>query len=223
MKLSVVDTAGKELRTIDVADEVFGIEPNRSVLHQAYVAQMANRRAGNANTKGRGDVRGSTFKIRKQKGLGAARQGGIRASHRVGGGVAHGPHSHSFAKDLPRQMKRLALRSALSSHAAGGTLLVVDGLASDDTKTKGVQMALDALGVNRRALVISGEYEAVLMRSARNIDIARALPAQYLNVVDLVNAHRLVMSEEALRKCEALWGGENLKPSRGRRKEAANA
>jgi len=223
MKLTVVDTAGKELRSIDVADEVFGIEPNRSVLHQAYVAQMGNRRVGGANTKGRGDVRGSTFKIRKQKGLGAARQGGVRASHRVGGGVAHGPHPHSFAKDLPRQMKRLALRSALSSHASGGTLIVVDGLASDDTKTKSVQTALNALGVDRRALVISGEYEEGLMRSARNIDIAKALPAQYLNVVDLVNAHRLVMSEDAIRKCEALWGGENLKPSRGRRKETANA
>jgi len=223
MKLTVFDIAGKELRSIDVADEVFGIEPNRSVLHQAYVAQMGNRRVGGANTKGRGDVRGSTFKIRRQKGLGAARQGGVRASHRVGGGVAHGPHPHSFGKDLPRQMKRLALRSALSSHAAGGTLVVVDGLATDDTKTKSVQTTLNALGIDRRALVVSGEYEAALMRSARNLEIAKALPAQYLNVVDLVNAHRVVMSEDAVRKCEALWGGENLKPHRGRRKEAANA
>ena len=223
MKLTVFDTAGKELRSIDVADEVFGIEPNRSVLHQAYVAQMGNRRVGGANTKGRGDVRGSTFKIRRQKGLGAARQGGVRASHRVGGGVAHGPHPHSFAKDLPRQMKRLALRSALSSHAAGGTLVVVDGLSSDETKTKSIQAVLNALGVDRRALVVSGEYEEALMRSARNIDIVKAFPAQYLNVVDLINAHRVLMSEEAIRKCEALWGGENLKPARGRRKEAANA
>ena len=223
MKLTVFDTNGKELRTIDAADEVFGIEPNRSVLHQAYVTQMGNRRAGGASTKGRGEVRGSTFKIRKQKGLGASRQGTVRASHRVGGGVAHGPHPHSFAKDLPRQMKRLALRSALSSHAAGGTLIVVDGLAPDDVKTKSMQIALDALGVVRRALVVSGEFDANLTRAARNIDIAKALPAQYLNVVDIVNAHRVVMSEEAIRKCEALWGGENLKPARGRRKEAANA
>ncbi|MBA4179736.1 MAG: 50S ribosomal protein L4 [Anaerolinea sp.] len=220
MKLAVFDTNGKELRQIEAADEVFGIEPNRSVLHQAYVSQMANRRAGGASTKTRGDVRGSTHKIRRQKGLGASRQGGIRASHQVGGGVAHGPHPHSFAKDLPRQMKRLALRSALSSHAAGGTLLVVDGLAPEDVKTKTVQAALDALGVDRRALVVSGEYEADLTRAARNIDIARALPAQNLNVVDIVNAHKLVMSEDAIRKCEALWGGENLKPARGRRREA---
>lgn len=220
MKLSVVDTAGKELRQIDVADEVFAIEPNGSVLHQAYVAQMANRRVGGASTKDRGDVRGSTKKIRAQKGTGNSRQGSIRASHQVGGGVAHGPHPHSFAKDLPRQMKRLALRSALSSHASAGSLLVVEGLASEGVKTRAVQVALDALQVDRRALVISGEADRELFLAARNIDNVKALPAANLNVVDVVNAHKLVMSEDAIRKCEALWGGENLKPARGRRKEA---
>jgi len=221
VKLTVFDTNGKEIRTIEAADEVFGIEPNRSVLHQAYVAQMANRRVGGASTKTRGEVAGSTFKIRKQKGLGRSRQGGIRAPHHVGGGVSHGPRPHSFAKDLPRQMKRLALRSALSSHAASGSLLVVDGLAPTDVKTKTVQTALDSLGVDRRALVVSGEYEAALTMATRNIDIAKALPAQNLNVVDLINAHKLVMSEAAIRKCEALWGGANLKPARGRRVEAS--
>lgn len=220
MKLTVFDTAGARLREIDAADEVFGIEPNRAVLHQAYVAQMANRRAGNASTKGRGEVRGSTVKIRKQKGLGRSRQGSIRASHHVGGGVAFGPKPHSFAKDLPRTMRRLALRSALSSHAAAGTLLVVEGLTATDGKTRTVQGALDALGVDRTALVVTGEHAPELTRAARNIDIAKALPAQNLNVVDLVNAHRLVLSEDAVRKCEALWGGANIKPQRGRVKEA---
>lgn len=219
MKLSVFDAAGKELRQIDVADEVFGIEPNGSVLHQAYVAQMANRRAGGASTLGRGDVRGSTVKIRKQKGLGRSRQDAIRASHHVGGGIAHGPHPHSFAKDLPRQMRRLALRSALSNHAQRGSLLVVEGLPADG-KTKPVATALQALGIDRRALVVSGEFIPGLTRAARNIEQVQALPAQNLNVVDLMNAHKLVMSEDAVRKCEALWGGANLKPARGRRAEA---
>jgi large subunit ribosomal protein L4 len=223
MKLSVVDASGAQVRQIDVADEVFGIEPNRSVLHQAYVTQMSNRRAGNASTKTRGEVEGSTAKIRKQKGLGRSRQGGIRASHQVGGGIAHGPRPHSFAKDLPRQMGRLALRSALSSHAAGGTLLVVDGLVPAEPKTKPVQALLDTLGVKRRALVVSGEHEPNLVLAARNVDIARALPAANLNVVDLVNAHSLVMTEDAVRKVESLWGGENLKPHRGRKQEAAGA
>ncbi|MCC6382346.1 MAG: 50S ribosomal protein L4 [Dehalococcoidia bacterium] len=221
MKLSVVDTAGKELRQIDVADEVFGIEPNRSVLHQAYVAQMANRRAGNASTRGRGEVTGSTVKTRRQKGLGRSRQGSIRAPHHVGGGVAHGPKPHSFAKALPRQMRRLALRSALSSHANGGSLLVVEGLAGP--KTKPVQQALIALGVERTALVVTGAHDASLTQAARNIADVRTLPTQNLNVVDLVNAHRLVMTEDAVRQAEALWGGANLKPGRGRTPEVASA
>lgn len=221
MKLTVFDAAGKELRQIDAADEVFGIEPNRSVLHQAYVAQMANRRSGNAYTKSRGDVAGSTVKIRKQKGLGRSRQGSIRASHHVGGGVAFGPKPHSFAKDLPRTMKRLALRSALSSHAGNGSLMVVEGLNAPDGKTRTFQNVLNALGVERRALVVSGAFVPELTRAARNIDDVKALPAANLNVVDLINAHRLVMSEDAVRACEALWGGANVKPQRGRAKEAA--
>jgi len=216
MRIAVLDTSGQELRKIDVADEVFGIEPNRSVLHQAYVAQMANRRSGNAYTKSRGDVAGSTAKTRKQKGLGRSRQGGIRASHQVGGGVAHGPKPHSFAKRLPRQMRRLALRSALSSHAAGGNILVVEGLVPSEPRTRLVQDTLNALNVDRTALVVSGNYEPNLSLAARNIDAVTALPAANLSVVDLVNAHRLVMTEDAVRKIEALWGGDNLKPSRGR-------
>jgi large subunit ribosomal protein L4 len=217
MKLSVFDATGKELRQLDAADEVFGIEPNRSVLHQAYVASMGNRRSGNANTLSRGEVRGSTVKIKKQKGLGTARQGAIRAPQHVGGGVAHGPHPHSFAKDLPRQMKRLALRSALSSHAESGSLTLVEGLAPADVKTKTLQVALDALGVNRRVLIVTGEHAAELQRAGRNIDIAKIVPAQNISVVDLVNAHFVVMSEDAVRKCEAIWGGANLKPARGKR------
>ncbi|MCX7618712.1 50S ribosomal protein L4 [Tepidiforma sp.] len=220
MKLPVFDTAGNRIREIDAADEVFAIEPNGAVLHQAYVAQMANRRAGLANTKRRGEVAGSTIKIRRQKGLGRSRQGSIRAPHHVGGGSAHGPKPHSFAKQLPRTMKRLALRSALSNHARNGSLLVVDGLAAPDGKTRTVQAILDALKVDRRAIVISGEHDAALSRAARNIDNVKALPAQNLNVVDLVNAHHLVMSEDAVRRCEALWGGANVKPQRGRTREA---
>ncbi len=216
MKLPVVDTTGKELRQIDAADEVFGIEPNRAVIHQAYVTQMANRRAGSAHTKRRGEVAGSTVKIRKQKGLGRSRQGSIRASHHVGGGVAHGPKPHSFAKKLPTQMRRLALRSMLSSHADAGTLVVVEGLVPAEPRTRHVAAALAALGIDRRALVVSAGHEANLAVAARNIDTVTTLPAQNLNVVDLVNAHRLVLTEDAVRAIEALWGGANLKPARGR-------
>lgn len=219
MKLRVVDTAGQELRQIDAADEVFAIEPNRTVVHQAYVAQMANRRAGNASTKSRGEVEGSTAKTRRQKGLGRSRQGTLRASHHVGGGVAFGPKPHSFARDLPKQMRRLALRSALSNHAAGGTILVVDGLVPAEPRTKAVQATLDNLGADRAALLVTGEPEPGLTMAARNIAGVKSLPAANLNVVDLVNAHRLVLTEDAVRKIESLWGGANLKPARGRARE----
>jgi len=182
---------------------------------------MGNRCSGNARTQTRGEVRGSTAKIRKQKGLGRSRQGAIRASHHVGGGVAFGPRPHSFAKALPRTMGRLALRSALSSHAANGSLVVVEGLSTPDAKTRSMQTLLDALGIERRTLIVTGSHVPEVARSARNIDIARAVPAANLNVVDLINAHRLLMSEDAVRACEALWGGANLKPLRGRGKEAA--
>ena len=220
MKLNVFNTAGKQITEIDAADEVFAIEPNRFVLHQAYVAQMANRRSGNAHTLRRGEVEGSTVKIRKQKGLGRSRQGGIRASHHVGGGVAHGPRPHSFAKDLPRTMRRLALRSALSSHAAAGTLLVVQDLMPADGKTKSMQASLTALGVNRRGLIVTGEYVQEITRASSNIENVKTVPAQNLNVVDILNAQHLVMSEEAIRRCEALWGGLNIKPARGRVRQA---
>ncbi len=220
MKLNVYNTAGKQITEIDAADEVFAIEPNRFVLHQAYVAQMANRRSGNAHTLRRGEVEGSTVKIRKQKGLGRSRQGGIRASHHVGGGVAHGPRPHSFNKDLPRTMRRLALRSALSTHAAAGTLLVVQDLMPADAKTKTLKTSLTALGVNRRGLVVTGDYVQEITRASSNIENVKAVPAQNLNVVDILNAQHLVMSEEAIRRCEALWGGLNIKPARGRVREA---
>ncbi len=223
MKLTLVNTAGAPIGEIEVADEVFGIEPNESVIHQAYVMQMANRRSGNASTKRRGEVEGSTKKIRKQKGLGASRQGSIRASHHVGGGVAHGPRPHSFAKDMPRTMRRLALRSVLSSRAADGSIVVVEGLQPAEPKTKPMVATLKALGVERTSLVVTGEYDANLALATSNIEIVRALPAANLNVVDLVNAHRVVMTEEAVRRCESLWGGLNVKPARGRNREALSA
>lgn len=220
MKLQVVDATGKKLREIEAADDVFGIEPNVAVMHQAYVAQMANRRAGTGSSKSRGEVRGSSAKLRRQKGLGRARVGSNRSSIRVGGGVAHGPRPRSFDKDLPRQMKRLALRSALSSHAAGGEIVVVDGLVPEEPKTRNVFATLKAVGVERRALVVSGDHEPNLVRASRNIPNVKTVPAANLNVVDIVNAHLLVMTEDAVRAIEGLWGGGNVKPSRGREVEA---
>ncbi len=215
MKLPVVDTSGQHLRDLDAADEVFGIEPNAGVVHQAYVMHMANRRVGGAHTLRRGEVAGSSAKIRRQKGLGRARQGSIRASHRIGGGQAKGPRHRDFGKRMPKQMRRLAIRSALSSHASDGSLTVVDGILPEEPRTRAINEALTALDANRRVLLVSGEYNDRLHRAARNIEHVTVMPAAYLNVVDLVNAHRVLMTEDAVHAAESLWGGDNLKPSRG--------
>jgi large subunit ribosomal protein L4 len=217
VKLQVIDLNGAKVREIDAADEVFGIEPNAAVVHQAYVAQMSNRRAGLASTKRRGEVQGSSAKTRRQKGLGRSRQGSIRASHRVGGGVAMGPKPHAFNRSMPRRMKRLALRSALSSHAGAGTLLVVDGLVPAEPKTKVMREALRTLGVERSALLVTGAHEPALRLASQNLARIDAVPAAVLNVVSLVNAHQVLMTEDAVRAAEALWGGDNLGPLRGRR------
>ena len=221
MILNVVDLTGSKQREIEVADEVFGIEPNRPVMHQAYVAQRANAHAGTHSTKSRGEVRGSTAKVRKQKGGGTARAGSNRGSTRVGGGIAFGPKPHSHGKAIPRQMKRLAIRSALSSHAADGGLIVVPDLTPEETKTRVVAEVLKALGVERRALLVTDDHHYQLVLAARNLENVRHRQAQQLSVVDLVDAHHLVMTEDAVRRAEALWGGENLKPARGRKQEVS--
>lgn len=206
MKLSLIDGQGKELRKIDAADEVFGIEPNRAVLHQVYVAQMNARRSGVANTKSRGEVRGSSAKVRRQKGLGRARIGSIRSPVLTGGGVAFGPKTRSYAQSIPKRIKRLAIRSALSAKASDGDLLVVDGMP-ENASTRGLAELLRGIGVERSSLLVTAEADQSVRLSARNLRGATVIPANYLNVADLLNHQRLVMTPEAVRAAEAMWGG----------------
>lgn len=206
MKIAVMDAQGKELRKLDVDETVFGIKPNIPVLHQAYVTQRANMRGGNHSTKTRGEVQGSTRKIRKQKYTGAARAGSIRAPNRVGGGIVFGPRPHSYAKDLPKKMRRLAIRSALSGKLADGQLVVIDQLAMETPKTKEMIRLLNVIGFERSALVVTGESDRMVLASVRNLDKTKTLPAAYLNVVDMMNHAGLLMTEEAVRIAEKLWG-----------------
>ena len=208
MKLQVLDIAGQPVEQIDVDDSVFGIEPNTAVVHQTLVAQLAARRAGTAQTKTRGQVRGSTRKIRRQKGLGMSRQGGIRAPQHRGGGVVFGPHPRSYAQKLPKRMRRLAIRSVLSSRAQDERLIVVNDLGLTQPSTRGLRAVLDGLGVERTALVVLGAADRAAFRSARNLAGTRALPADTLNVADMLAHQTLVMTVDAVRRAEALWGGD---------------
>jgi large subunit ribosomal protein L4 len=208
MKLTVYDTTGKEVGSMDADDLVFGLTPHRAAMRQALLAQLANRRAGSAKTKTRGEVRGSTRKIRRQKGLGAARQGAIRAPHHRHGGISFGPKPRSYKQALPKRVRRLAIRSALSSKAQEGELKVVRGLELDAPKTRAVKDMLGGLDLTRSALLVTATSDRNVLLSARNLPGTRALPADYLNVADLLTYHGLVMTEDAVRRVEALWGGE---------------
>jgi large subunit ribosomal protein L4 len=212
VKLTVTDPSGKKAPAIDADDAVFGIEPNTAVVHQTLLAQLAARRAGTASTKSRGEVAGSTRKIRRQKGLGMARQGSNRAPHRRGGGVVFGPKPRSYAQKLPKRMRRLAIRSVLSSRAQDERLRIVTGLGEaiegDSPSTKAVVELLAALGVERSALIVTGAADRTAYLSARNVAGADVLPADTLSVAELLAHHTLVLTVDAVRRCEELWGGE---------------
>lgn len=211
MKLPVRNAKGKKLKPIEVDEQVFGIKPNLAVVHQTFVAQRANRRAGSASTKSRAEVRGSTAKIRIQKGTGRARQGSIRSPLRRGGGVAFGPKPRSYAQALPKRMKRLAIRSVLSGKVADGRLTVVNEVALERPRTKDMVNLLSNLGIERSALVVTGQPDRGVHMSARNVEKVKALPAAYLNVVDILGYRDLVMTVAAVRQCEALWGGDRAR------------
>jgi large subunit ribosomal protein L4 len=222
MKLSVVNEIGRELRKVDVDETVFGIQPNMAVLHQAFVTQRANQRGGNVKTKTRGEVQGSTRKVHRQKTTGAARAGTNRSPIRVGGGRAFGPRPRSYAKDFPKKMRRLAIRSALSGKVADGQLVVIDQLAMERPKTKQMLRLLENVGFDRSALVVTGSADRMVLASLRNLDKMKMLPAAYLNVVDMMNHAGLLMTEEAVRVAERLWGKkeptDGVRPARLLRK-----
>jgi large subunit ribosomal protein L4 len=220
VKLDVRDRAGQSLPQIDVDDAVFAVEPNEAVVHQALLAQLAARRSGSASTKTRGEVVGSTKKTRRQKGLGMSRQGGIRSPLRKGGGVVFGPKPRSYEQRLPKRMRRLAIRSVLSARRQDERLFVIDALGIEAPSTKAVKGLLQTLGVERSALIVTGTPDRNAHLSARNVDGARVLPADTLNVGDLLSHHTVLLTVDAVRRIEALWGGER---ATNRRAAVSNA
>lgn len=213
MKLSVVNTSGDAVREIDVDDAVFGVEPNLGVVHQALLAQQANRRRGTASTHRRSDHHGSGQKSFRQKGTGRARMGAPSAHTRVGGAVAFGPHPRSYRQRMPNKMRRLAIRSMLSQRAAEGGLIVLDD-PEFEPKTRAMAELIEALGIDRSAVLVTAEADQSLQRGIRNLERMDACPADTLNVETLIMHDHLVMTETAVRRAEALWGGERAATKR---------
>ena len=206
MQASLKNMQGQEVGTVELPDDIFNIEPNQAVMHQALVRQLANKRLGTHKTKTRGEVRGGGRKPWRQKGTGRARQGTIRAPQWRGGGTVFGPAPRSYAKRMPRKMRRLALRSALSVKAAEGQIVVLDELSFDAPRTKDMVAVLDALGVERSALVLLPEVNDIVELSARNLPYVKTLRANYINVRDLLGYETVIMPRQAIDVIAAFLG-----------------
>jgi large subunit ribosomal protein L4 len=192
------DKAGKNLGDVELNAELFDAPVNLAVLHQVVTAQLAGRRTGTSDTKTRGEVRGGGRKPYKQKGTGRARQGSRTAPHYRGGGAVFGPHPRSYEQRLPRKMRRLALRGALTAKLGDEAIRIVDAFGLEGFKTRDIAGILLALNATGRVLVVAPAADEQLRVSARNLPTVEVILADSLNVVDLVNADTIVIEQPAL-------------------------
>ena len=192
------NTAGAEAGTVDLDDEIFGIEPNVPVMHQVVTAQLAAKRSGTQSTKTRAEVRGGGAKPWKQKGTGRARAGSIRSPQWRGGGVALGPKPRSYEQKTPKKMKRLALRSALSDRAAEDKVIVVEDWGFDTPRTKGAAAALESLGVTRSLARGPRADDTVAWKSFRNLPGVHVITAGELNTYDVLVSDCVIFTEATL-------------------------
>lgn len=201
MEVDVLNMEGKKVRTIELPASIFEAPIKKDLMHQAFVRQMANARLGTHETQTRADVAGGGKKPWRQKGTGRARQGSSRAPHWKGGGNAHSPHPHSYELTMPRQMRRAALRSALSVRASDNGIVVLENMVIAEPKTRIMAKVLDGLVGSSSALILvpakTGEYEAVI-RSTNNLPDAKILHASYINIRDLLSFDKIILPVAAL-------------------------
>jgi large subunit ribosomal protein L4 len=206
VQIPVYNIAGAVLRQIEVSDYVFATPFNEAVVHQAMVRQRANARQGTADTKTRSEVSGTTKKIYRQKHTGMARVGDRRSPLRYHGGVTFGPHPRDYSQDMPKKMRRLAFRCVLSAKVTDGELTVVDDLKLEQPKTREMEQILSVLGGDSSVLIVTSEPERNVILSARNISGVKTLPANQLNITDMLTYKTLLITEAAVRKAEQIWG-----------------
>ena len=205
----VIDQKGKDAGEVTLNDEVFGIKPNESVVFDAIIRQRAGRRQGTSKVKNRSAVRGGGKKPWKQKGTGRARQGSIRSPQWRGGGVVFGPTPRSYAYSMPRKQRRLAIKSVLSQKLIDKDLIVLDQLTMSAPKTKEFKSILDDLKVEGKVLVVSEDKN--IQYSARNLTNVKVITANGLNVEDVVNYDKLILTKEAIEKIEKNVEGASTK------------
>lgn len=209
MRVSIYNMAGEIKGDLDLDDNVFSVPMNSAVVHQAMVRQRANARVGTANTKTRSEVSGSGRKLYNQKHTGRARAGDLRSPLRRHGGITFGPRPRSYRQEMPKKMRRLALRCMLSEKARAGELKVVDELSGIEGKTKNMLSVLQGLKVERKALVALASPDMQVVRAASNLKEAKVIQARLLNVIDLLTHQDLIITVDAVKLVEGLWGLES--------------
>ncbi len=202
----VYNMEGQVVGEINLRDDIFGIEPHVAVMHQALVRQLANARLGTHSTKTRGEVSGGGRKPWPQKHTGRARQGSIRAPQWVGGGVVFGPKPRSYYQKMPKKMRRLAYKSALSVKASQDQIVVLDELRFDMPKTKAMKDLLAKLPVNGSVLILLPSKDENIQKSANNLPNVKTILANYLNIKDLLGYDYLVMPKKSVEIIESILG-----------------
>ncbi|MGC6587569.1 50S ribosomal protein L4 [Paenibacillus sp. Dod16] len=201
-KVALYNVSGSQVGEVELNEAVFGIEPNAHVLHSAVLLQRASLRRGTHKVKGRSEVRGGGRKPWKQKGTGRARQGSIRSPQWKGGGVVFGPTPRSYTFKLPKKVRRLAIKSALSSKVIDNAIIVLDQLTLNAPKTKEFAKILSNLKVGRKALIVAPSYDDNVALSARNIPGVKFVAADGINVLDVLSYDQLIITKEAVQKVE---------------------
>lgn len=205
MKTDLHNLEGAVIGSVDLDDTVWAIEPNIGVMHQALVRQQANARLGTADTKTRAEVRGGGRKPWRQKGTGRARQGSNRAPQWTGGGVVWGPHQRDYSQDMPKKMRGLAVRSALSAKLRDERLTVIDGLDAIEPRTRVMKELVASLPEARSYLLVLPEKNEAIIRAAGNLANVHWVMASYLNVRDILKFERMVLMNGAIEVIDRLW------------------
>ena len=204
-KLSVLDMAGKKAGSIELNDSIFAIEPNMSAMHLVVVGYLANQRQGTQSTKTRSEVSGGGKKPWRQKGTGRARQGSTRAPQWYHGGIALGPKPRTYGISINKKVRRLAMKSALSSKVAADGMIVLDSIKLDAIKTKAMAEMLAAIKAGKKVLVVLPENNEVIYKSIRNIEGAKVSTVNTLNVYDILNCDSLVVLKDSVTKIEEVY------------------
>ena len=204
-KVDVYDMKGKKVSDVELAESVFGIEPNEAIVHSVLVNYLANQRQGTQSTKTRAEVSGGGRKPWRQKGTGRARQGSIRAPQWIKGGIALGPKPRSYSYRINKKEKQLAIRSLLSAKVLDNELTVVDKLEVEEAKTKVMAKALTDLKVEGKALIILADRNDNVLRSSRNIEGVKTIELNTINVFDLLNCNKLVLPLDTVKKLEEVY------------------